>query len=283
MAGWFGAELSGVSPSHDLETISDQAHALNITSRACPEDEEAGEAIYREGRRLAGELITRHAGLVRVVAEELDRRGSIPEREAGSLFPPFRDALSNANNLGPAFFSRDAVEVAHDLIGATLIIEQTGGIIVETEAYQRADPASHSFVGPTVRNAVMSGAAGTAYVYRSYGIHWCMNFVCGEQETGSAVLVRALEPIVGVDIMRVRRGLENPILLCTGPGRLCQALGVTGEQNGQRLDKPPFEIYGRRGTVDVRAGTRIGISRATNRPWRFALLGSRFVSKPRRR
>jgi DNA-3-methyladenine glycosylase len=187
--------------------------------------------------------------------------------------------LSDTTELGPAFFSRDAVEVAQDLIGATLIFGQTGGIIVETEAYRRDDPASHSFVGQTVRNAAMFGAAGTAYVYRSYGIHWCLNFVCGEQETGSAVLVRALEPTVGLNAMRARRGLENLRLLCSGPGRLCQALGVTGEHDGSWLNEPPFEVYRRSGSIEARAAPRIGISRATDRLWRFGLLGSPFLSK----
>jgi len=186
---------------------------------------------------------------------------------------------SDTNKLAPEFFSRGAIEVAHDLIGATLLVGQAGGLIVETEAYTRTDPASHSFVGRTVRNAAMFGAAGTAYVYRSYGIHWCLNFVCGENETGSAVLVRALEPTIGLELMRARRGLEDARLLCSGPGRLCQALGITGEYNGRRLDQPPFAISGRGESVDVRAGPRIGISRASDCLWRFGLPTSPFLSK----
>jgi len=187
--------------------------------------------------------------------------------------------LPKRSKLGSTFFSRDPVEVARDLIGATLIVGQAGGIIVEAEAYRRDDPASHSFVGQTQRNASMFGPAGTAYVYRSYGIHWCLNFVSGEQETGSAVLVRALEPKVGLNAMRARRGLDDPHLLCTGPGRLCRALGVTGEHDGSRLDEPPFEIYACSGPVEVRAAPRIGISRAPDHLWRFGLLGSPFLSK----
>jgi DNA-3-methyladenine glycosylase len=183
------------------------------------------------------------------------------------------------------FFQRPAPDVARDLIGATLLVGGVGGIVVETEAYDRDDPASHSFRGHrTARNAAMFGPAGHAYVYRSYGLHWCLNAVCGmEAAAGSAVLIRALEPRAGVDLMRERRrggGASDPRRLCGGPGRLCQALGVTGALDGRRLDEPSFAIEGRSGSVEVVAGRRIGITRGVEAPWRFGLAGSPFLSRP---
>ncbi len=163
-----------------------------------------------------------------------------------------------------------------------LLVEGVGGIVVETEAYDRQDPASHSFRGRTTRNASMFGPTGHAYVYRSYGLHWCLNAVCGTEASGSAVLIRALEPMVGIDLMRERRGVSDPRQLCRGPGRLCQALGVTGALDGRALDQPPFAIEDRSGPVEVVAGRRVGITCGTETPWRFGLAGSAFLSRPLR-
>jgi DNA-3-methyladenine glycosylase len=179
-----------------------------------------------------------------------------------------------------SFFTRDVNAVARDLIGVTMLFNGVGGRIVEVEAYHHTDPAAHSFNGPTARNAVMFGPPGHAYVYRSYGIHWCVNFVCEEKGSASAVLIRALEPTVGLPIMRRRRGLDDERLLCAGPGRVCEALGITGAHNGLALDKPPFELSARDEDVAIVAGPRIGISKAVELPWRYGLKGSRFLSKP---
>jgi DNA-3-methyladenine glycosylase len=176
-------------------------------------------------------------------------------------------------------FTRSVHEVAPELIGATLLVDGVGGRIVEVEAYDQEDPASHAYRGRTPRNASMFGPAGHAYVYRSYGIHWCLNLVCEGEGVPSAVLVRALEPTHGLDEMRKRRGLDDPRLLASGPGRLCQALGITREHDGLPLDQPPFELHERPAPVEVLAGARVGITRATELPWRYVEAGSRFLSR----
>src|SRR5271170_7917484 len=153
-----------------------------------------------------------------------------------------------------SFFRRSVHEVAPDLIGATLLVGGIGGILVEVEAYRYTDPAAHSFRGPTQRNAVMFGPPGYAYVYRSYGIHWCLNFVCEPKGSASAVLIRAIEPTAGLPVMRRRRGVADDRLLCSGPGRLCEALRITGADSGLALDEPPFELFARAGAVEVVAG-----------------------------
>ena len=180
------------------------------------------------------------------------------------------------------FFERSVHEVAPDLVGTTLLVDGCGGVVVEVEAYDREDPAAHGFRGRTERNASMFGPAGRAYVYRSYGIHWCLNLVCEEAGNPAAVLIRALEPTAGLALMRERRGLEETRLLCAGPGRLCQALGVTREHDGLVLDEPPFELLAAAGPFDVAAGRRIGISVAVEQPWRYVLAGSRYLSRPLR-
>lgn len=178
-----------------------------------------------------------------------------------------------------AFFARSVHEVAPELVGARLTVEGVGGTIVEVEAYDRDDPASHGYRGRTLRNGAMFGPPGTAYVYRSYGVHWCLNFVCEEEGIPAAVLVRALEPERGLETMRARRGLDEPRLLCAGPGRLCQALGVTIEHDGLPLDEPPFALQARHGHAEVSTAPRIGITKAAERPWRYARRGSRFLSR----
>ena len=184
--------------------------------------------------------------------------------------------------LAPEFFARSVHEVAPDLIGVSLLVDGVGGRIVEVEAYDSEDPAAHGFRGRTPRNASMFGPPGRAYVYRSYGIHWCLNLVCEAEGSAAAVLIRALEPTDGLELMRERRGLDEPRLLAAGPGRLCEALGVSREHDGLPLSEPPFELISPSARPEVVVGTRIGISVATEQPWRYAEAGSRWLSRPLR-
>jgi DNA-3-methyladenine glycosylase len=194
-----------------------------------------------------------------------------------------RPSPVTTRTLGSEFFARSVHDVAPDLIGVTLLVDGVGGRIVEVEAYDHEDPASHGFRGRTDRNASMFGPPGHAYVYRSYGIHWCLNLVCEEVGVANAVLLRALEPTRGLEQMRARRGLEDERLLCSGPGRLCQALGVTREHDGLALDRPPFELLAGDSPAEIVTGPRIGITRAAELPWRYAEAGSPFLSRPLRR
>lgn len=186
----------------------------------------------------------------------------------------------SAAEIGGIDFYAHPAKVAERLIGTILLVEGVGGRIVEAEAYDREDPASHSFSGPNPRNASMFGPPGRAYVYRSYGVHWCMNFVCMEKGHGAGVLIRAIEPLAGIELMRARRGVQDLRLLCSGPGRVCQALAVTRAHDGMKLSEPPFQLMAATGTVEVISGPRIGISKAMDVPWRFGLKGSKFWSRP---
>lgn len=182
--------------------------------------------------------------------------------------------------IGRGFFDRSVHDIAPELIGAVLLVDGTGGMIVEVEAYHHTDPAAHSYCGETARNAAMFGPPGHAYVYRSYGMHWCLNFVCEAEGSASAVLIRALQPTHGLDAMAARRGLEQPRQLCSGPGKLAQALGVTLAHNCLPLDQTPFALYRPLAVPEIVTGPRIGISKAAELPWRYGLRGSRFLSKP---
>ena len=178
------------------------------------------------------------------------------------------------------FFDRSVHEVAPELIGATLLVDGVGGTIVEVEAYDHEDPAAHGFGGRTARNASMFGPAGHAYVYLIYGLYWCLNFVCEPEGVANAVLIRALEPTAGIPLMQKRRKMQDMRLLCAGPGRLCEALGISIAHNGLALDRPPFRLIAREEKPDVVAGVRIGITKAADLPWRYGLKGSRYFSKP---
>jgi DNA-3-methyladenine glycosylase len=177
------------------------------------------------------------------------------------------------------FFARSVHQVAPDLIGATLLVDGVGGRIVELEAYDQQDPASHGHRGRTARNAAMFGPPGHAYVYRSYGIHWCLNLVCGGEGVPEAVLIRALEPTRGLELQQRRRGVEDVRQLCSGPGKLCQALGITHEHDGLALDVPPFRLEARADVPEIVTGPRIGITRATELRWRYGEAGSPFLSR----
>ncbi|MGE5274609.1 MAG: DNA-3-methyladenine glycosylase [Verrucomicrobiota bacterium] len=184
-----------------------------------------------------------------------------------------------ADVLSAAFFARSVHEVAPDLVGVTLLVDGVGGPIVEVEAYDATDPASHGFRGRTARNGSMFGPPGHAYVYRSYGIHWCLNLVCEQEGTAAAVLIRALEPAHGIERMQKRRRTQDARVLAAGPGRLTEALGVTGDHDGLPLDRPPFELRPRGEEPLILAAPRVGITLAADYPWRYVLAGSRFLSR----
>ena len=201
------------------------------------------------------------------------------------MFPAPADWSAIEGALPPSFYARPVIDVAQDLIGC--IVEHipgdgpsVGGVIVETEAYHDSEPACHAFAGLTPRTQTLFGPPGRAYVYRSYGIHALLNAVCEEQGVGAAVLIRALEPTHGLAAMQRRRGVDDERALCSGPGKLTEALGITREHNGCALDAPPFALYARKGKVDVVSGIRIGLTKAVDLPWRYGLKGSKFLSKP---
>lgn len=187
--------------------------------------------------------------------------------------------MSRARKIERDFFDRSVHDVAPELIGATFLFNGVGGTVVEVEAYHHTDPAAHSYNGRTERNAMMFGPPGYAYVYRSYGIHWCVNFVCEPEGSASAILIRALEPTDGIATMRRRRGVQDERLLCSGPGRVCQALGITARHNGLPLDRAPFALRERTHRPTIAAGPRIGITKAAELPWRYGLAGSPHLSR----
>jgi DNA-3-methyladenine glycosylase len=208
-------------------------------------------------------------------------------RQPGLREPRNSDSVAPA--LDRSFFARSVHVVAPELVGAMLLYRGVGGIIVEVEAYHHTDPAAHSYRGRTPRNAVMFGPPGYAYVYRSYGIHWCLNFVCEPKGSAAAVLIRALEPTAGVERMRARRGrigerAARDLDLCSGPGKLTQALGIWLDRNGASLTDGPVRIGGRPAgweSPEVLVGPRVGINVAVELPWRFCVAGNAHVSRPR--
>jgi DNA-3-methyladenine glycosylase len=201
-------------------------------------------------------------------------------RISATRIAPDAPAPKLGRPLKRSFFGRSVHDVAPDLIGATLLVNGVGGLIVEVEAYHHSEPAAHSFNGPTPRTMVMFGPPGFSYVYRSYGIHWCVNFVCEKEGSASAVLIRALQPTHGLATMRRRRGVEDERALCSGPGKLCEALGITIQTSELPLDQPPFALHARIGKAEIATGVRIGITKAADLPWRYGLKGSKFLSKP---
>ena len=188
--------------------------------------------------------------------------------------------MTRSRRLRKSFFARSVHDVAAELIGATFLFGSVGGVIVEVEAYHHTEPAAHSFGGVTARNAVMFGPPGHAYVYRSYGLHWCVNFVCEAAGSAAGILVRAIEPTAGLATMRRRRGLADARLLCSGPGRLTQAMGIAHAHNGLALDEAPFSLMSATDEPEVVTGVRIGLTKAVDLPWRYGLAGSRHLSKP---
>jgi DNA-3-methyladenine glycosylase len=195
---------------------------------------------------------------------------------------PSKSRTPEARRLERAFFDRSVHEVARDLVGCRLFFDGVGGTIVETESYERDDPACHAYAGLTERTEVLFGPPGHAYVYLSYGIHSLLNFVAEAEGDAAAVLIRALQPTTGIEAMRERRGDRPDGELCSGPGKLTEALGIGLERNGADLGRDPFLLLGREGPAPaIVAGPRIGITKAVDRPWRFSAAGSRFVSRPR--
>jgi DNA-3-methyladenine glycosylase len=203
----------------------------------------------------------------------------MPQNRTSSTGAPAAPVPKLGRLLKRSFFDRSVHEVAPDLIGATLLVNGVGGIIVEVEAYHQSEPAAHSYNGPTPRTLVMFGPAGFSYVYRSYGIHWCVNLVCEKAGSAAAVLIRALEPTHGLAQMRRRRGVDDERMLCSGPGKLCEALGITIKHSALPLDQPPYALHARTGQADIVSGVRIGLTKAVDLPWRYGLKGSRFLSK----
>ena len=203
----------------------------------------------------------------------------MPKRPLSTLRNTPTSTPTLGKRLNRSFFARSVHEVAPELIGATLLVDGVGGIIVEVEAYHQSEPAAHSYRGPTPRTMVMFGPPGFAYVYRSYGIHWCINFVCEPEGSAAAVLIRALQPTHGIPAMRRRRGLHDERTLCSGPGKLTGALAITNRHNGLPLDTPPIVLHARATAPKITAGLRIGITKAVELPWRYGLKDSRFLSK----